>query len=91
MDPDLAGKVRPPALGSYLDYLGPRSGPSAFFFPTTPAEIKSLCQALDGTKGPGQDDVSPAALRFAASELSAPLSRLVNTCLEAGHFLSKSG
>ena len=85
--PDLAGKVRPPASGSYFDNFGPRSGPPAFFFPITPAEIKSSCQALAGTKGPGQDDLSPAALRFAASELSAPLSRLVNTCLEAGHFL----
>ena len=84
--PELAGKIRAPASGSFLDYLGPRPGGSAFFCPTTPGEIESICQALDCSKGSGHDGFSPAALCFVSSEVSGPLSRLINACLEAGHF-----
>ena len=82
----MAGKVQTPTSGSFRDYLGAPSGPSAFFFPTSPAEIESICQALDCSKGPGHDGFSPAVLHFVSSEVSAPLSRLINSCLEVGHF-----
>ena len=84
--PKLAGKVQTPTSGSFRDYLGAPSGPSAFFFPTSPAEIESICQALDCSKGPGHDGFSPAVLHFVSSEVSPPLSRLINSCLEVGHF-----
>ena len=84
--PKLAGRVRPPTSGSFLDYLGPSSGSSAFFWPTDPAEVESICQALDCSKGPGHDGFSPAALRYVSTEVSGPLSRFINACLEAGYF-----
>ena len=84
--PRLAEGVRPPASGSFRDYLGPSSDRSAFFWPTTPSEIESICQALDPSKGPGHDGFSPAVLRFVSAEVSGPLSRLINACLGAGHF-----
>ena len=84
--PDLAGKVKTPATGSFRDYLGPPSPSSAFFAPTTPGEMEFICQGLDASKGPGHDDISPAAVRHVSSELSGPLSRLVNACLEVGYF-----
>ena len=43
-------------------------------------------QGLDGSKGTGHDGVSPSVLRFVSKEVSAPLSRLINACLEVGHF-----
>ena len=82
----LASKVRVPSSGSFTDYLGPTSPRSLFMFPTDPREIESLCLGLDPSKGPGHDDISPSVVRSAASEISAPLSRLMNVCLEAGHF-----
>ena len=84
--PGLAKQVRRPPNGSFVDYLGPRSGSSAFFHPTTPREIESICQGLDVSKGPGHDGVSPQVLRYVSAEIAAPLSGLVNACLESGHF-----
>jgi hypothetical protein len=69
-----------------MDYLGGSSGDSMFMAPTTPKEIESYCHGLDHCKGPGYDDFSPGVLKDAAVEISVPLSRLINTCLEGGHF-----
>ena len=66
--------------------MGGRSDVSAYFVPTTPAEIETICQALDCSKGPGHDGIAPAVLSYAATEVSGLLSRLVNACLQAGHF-----
>ena len=84
--PQLAAGVRAPPCGSFRDYLGGRSVSSVFFSPVSPLEIESICQALDPSKGPGHDGFSPAVLRFVSGEISGPLSRLINACLEAGHF-----
>ena len=84
--PKLASACRKPVGGSFRDYLGPPSLPSAVFFPTSPEEIESLCQGLDGSKGPGHDDISPSVLKFISREIGTPLSVLINGCLEAGHF-----
>ena len=54
--------------------------------PTDPREIESTCLSLDHSKGPWHDDASPLVVQFVASEISVPLSRLINVCLEAGHF-----
>ena len=84
--PDLASKVRRPASGSFKDYLGDPSRGSIFMSPTTPKEIELICLGLDPHKGPGHDGFSPSILRLCASEVSVPLSRLINVCLVAGHF-----
>jgi hypothetical protein len=84
--PDLADKVRVPHGKTYMDYLGNGSGDSMFMMPTTPGEIESYCLGLDHSKGPGYDDFSPDVIKDAATGISVPLSRLVNTCLERGHF-----
>ena len=84
--PSLASACRVPSGGSFRDYLGPPSLASAVFLPTTPAEVELLCRGLDGSKGPGHDGVSPAVLRYICREVSAPLSRLLNVCLEVGYF-----
>ena len=82
--PKLAREVGPPASGSFLDFLGLPSGPSAFFCPTTPGEIESICQALDGSKGPGHDGFSPAVLRFVSSGQCMPGSGPLSRFLEGG-------
>ena len=84
--PRLAGQVRPPKNGSFVDYLGPRAGSSIFFSPTIPQEIKSICQGLDICKGPGNDGISPSVLRYVSSEIAVPLSGMINACLESGHY-----
>ena len=84
--PRLAGQVRTPSDGSFMDYLGTRSGPSVFLWPTSPQEIMSICQGLDISKGPGHDDISPLVLRYVSSEIAVPLSGIINACQEAGHF-----
>ena len=75
-----------PPEGTFKDFLGPSSQASSFFAPTSPAEVKSLCQALDISKGPGHDDVAPAVLRYVSIELGLPLSNLLNACIENGYF-----
>ena len=82
----MASKLRVPTSGSFRDYLGPPSVASVFMFPTDPREIESLCLALDPSKGPGHDGFAPSVVRYAASEISSPLSRLINVCLEVGYF-----
>ena len=83
---ELASNVRKPATGSFRDYLGPRAGPSVFFSPTSPGEIQWLCQTLDANKGSGHDNIFPSVLRFVSAEISAPLSSMINSCLEAWYF-----
>ena len=80
--PQLAGKIKQPASGSFLNYLGPRSVSSAFFAPTSPGEIESLCRGLDCSKSPGHDEFSPAVLSYIAAEISGLLSAFINKCLE---------
>ena len=82
----LASRVGVPASGSFMDYLGPSARGSVFMFPTSPGEIESLCLGLDPSKGPGHDEFSPSVVRYVASEISVPFSRLINICLEVGHF-----
>ena len=84
--PDLVDKIRVPHGKSNMDYLGNSSRDSMFMLPTIPGEIESYCRGLDHCKGPGYDNFSPGVIKDAATEISAPLSRLVNTCLEQGHF-----
>ena len=45
-----------------------------------------VLSSLDVSKGPGHDDFSPSVLRWISKEISAPLSRLINACLEVGFF-----
>ena len=82
----LASKVGTPTSGSFRDYLGAAARGSVFMFPTSAGEIESLCLDLDPSKGPGHDEFSPLVVRHASSEISVPLSRLINVCLEAGYF-----
>ena len=48
--------------------------------------IESIFLGFDPSKGPGHDGFSPSVIRYVASEISVPLSRLIKVCLEAGHF-----
>ena len=84
--PSLASKIKAPLRGSFKNYLSNPSVSSAAFLPTTPQEIQHLCQALDGAKSPGYDSVAPSILRYVSKEVSGPLSRLINVCIEVGHF-----
>ena len=45
--PKLARNVSSPREGSFRDFLGPSCPNSIFFAPTSPAEVESLCQALE--------------------------------------------
>ena len=69
-----------------MDFLGPASQNSAFFAPTSPQEIESLCQNLDPSKGAGHDGLAPNIFHLMSVELSFPLSNFINACLESGHF-----
>ena len=83
---DLASKIEAPTSGSFKDYLGPSPRGSLYLRETDAMEIESICLDLDPSKGPGHDGFSPSVIRHVASEMSVPLSRLINVCLEAGHF-----
>ena len=83
---DLASKVQTPTSGRFTDYLNPQPQKSAFFSPTSPQEIEHLCQGLDPSKGPGHDGLAPKIFHLMAYELSLPLSKLINICLETGYF-----
>ena len=83
---DLASALRTPSSGHFTDYLGPQSENSAFFAPTSSQEIQSICDGLDPSKGPGHDGLAPKIFRFLSHELSFPLSKLINTCIEEGYF-----
>ena len=48
--------------------------------------IEELCQNLDSTKGPGHDDIAPCIVKSVSHEISKPLSQIINTCIEAGHY-----
>ena len=65
---------------------GPQLQNSAYFAPTSPDEIESLCKGLDPSKGPGHDDLAPNIFRYLSHELSFPLSNLINACLVEGYF-----
>ena len=54
--------------------------------PTDPRQIELICLGLDPSKGPGHDGISLSVVRHSASVIRVPLSRLINVCLEAGHF-----
>ena len=54
--------------------------------PTSPKEVERICLDLDPSKGPGHHDFSPSIIRSVVAEVSVPLSRLINICLEVGHF-----
>ena len=69
-----------------MDYLGPQPENSAFFAPTSPQEIELFCQNLDPSKGAGHDGLAPSIFRLVSLELSSPISKLLNACLEAGYF-----
>ena len=84
--PDLARKVRAPAGGSFQGYLGPGSWESIFMAPTSPKEVERICLDLVPSKGLGHDNFSPSIIRSVAAEVSVPLLRLINICLEVGHF-----
>jgi len=84
--PDLARKVRAPAGGSFQGYLGPSSWESVFMAPTSPKEVERICLDLVPSKGLGHDNFSPSIIRSVAAEVSVPLLRLINICLEVGHF-----
>ena len=84
--PRLASKVRCPDGKTFKDFLGPSSRSSLYLSPTTPGEIESICLGLDSSKGPGHDEISPSVIKFVSSELSAPLSNLINVCMQVGHY-----
>ena len=73
----MASKVRVLVSGSFADHLGPVFQGSMFMLPTNPREIESICLGLDPSS-PGHDSISPLVVRYSASEISVPLSRLIN-------------
>ena len=83
---NLASNLPIPSSGSYIDYLNPQPEESAFFAPTTPQEIELLCKGLDSSKSAGYDGLAPGVLSSLSDEFSFPLSKLINVCLEVGHF-----
>ena len=57
-----------------------------FFRPVSPEEVGKLCRDLDPSKGPGFDSIAPAMIRHVSDQMSVPLSRLINACIQAGYF-----
>ena len=82
--PSLAAKVGREREGAFLEYMGARVEEEVFLRPTTPGEVEDLCKSLVPFKGMGWDEVSPGVIKSVASEISAPLSRLLTAALEGG-------
>ena len=83
---DLADRINPPPRGSFRATLGTPCGRSMFFRLVSPEEVGKLCRDLDPSKGPGLDSIAPAMIRHVSDQMSVPLSRLINACIQAGYF-----
>ena len=81
--PKLAARI-PKEKKEFKDYMGPMVQDSLVLTPTTPQEVKQLCQELEPCKGLGWDGVSPRVIKGVAEQLSGSLSRLYNCCMREG-------
>ena len=86
MGPKLAARLGKEREGAFLEYLGDRVGESIIWSPTTPDEVRELCEALVPGKAAGWDGVSPRVIKGVARELAGSLSRLFNCCMRDGHY-----
>ena len=84
--PELARKISKQREGCFKDYLGPKVEEELFLCPTTAIEVEEICKNLNPGKSSGWDGVSPRVIKAVATELSGPLSRLLNYCMREGHY-----
>ena len=84
--PELARKISKQREGCFKDYLGPEVEEELFLCPTTATEVEEICKNLNPGKSSGWDGVSPRVIKAVATELSGPLSRLLNYCMREGHY-----
>ena len=84
--PGLAARLGREREGAFLEYMGERVEEPLIWRPTTPGEVEELCRGLVPGKSAGWDGVSPRVIKEVARELSGPLSRLFNCCIQGGFY-----
>ena len=67
--------------GTFLEYMGERVEEGLIW-----SHMKELCRNLAPRKKAGWDGVAPRVVKGVAGELSGPLSRLFNCCIQGGHY-----
>ena len=73
---------------NHLKYLTNPPMFSMYLIPVSISETESYLQSLK-TNTPGYDDISPKILKHAASQLSIPVSHIINLSLKTGNFPDK--
>ena len=67
-------------------YLGQTTGETIFFSPTTPADIKSIINYITPNKAIGPNSITTIILKEFKTDLSKPLSDIINTSSNKGIF-----
>ena len=60
-----------------------------YFKPTSRSEVKSILKKIKRKRSPGHDDIPTCMVVDGADEIAAPLSVLINRCLETSDFPSE--
>jgi len=71
---------------SYKDFLKKRNKNSLKLSATTPEEVLECLEALDSSKANGPASIPTKALDLIKTEISAPLSEIINLTFETGIF-----
>ena len=82
--PNLAKKIAASANLSFKDYLKGSYMHSMLLSPVCEQEVKTELEHLDPSKSCGYDNIMPRVVKQLASELSEPLSHIINLTLTTG-------
>lgn len=86
--PDLASKIDKPT-DDFTTFLSGDYSQSFLFLPTNDMEIKNLISAINPSKSPGPDQISPSIVKHSAIHIAPLLTHIFNKSLETGIVPSK--
>ena len=70
----------------FSHYLGQITDETIFLYPTTPADIESLINCINPNKAIGPNSIPTKILKEFKTELSEPLSDIINVSVNKGIF-----
>ena len=70
----------------FSHYLGQTTDETIFLSPTTPAEVESLINCIKSNKAIGPNSIPTKILKEFKTELSEPLSDMINVSFNKGIF-----